>query len=558
MNKPRTNDPGFNEAEKILLGVILSGGIIPNDLSIAHFYNPDHKKIFETIKKVNEEIKPDIHNVSMALRKEGSGTLIPYITNLTSIHALPSQADWYANTVVGNSRELQIKELFLKCTEGKLNADETLKEVEKVNTYYKKPNQINKFYTGLEIINTVDSVNEWIVNSLIAIGLTVISGASKIGKSWLALGLWLAVQNGNIFLGKYETNKTGVLYLSLEDNNKRLKKRLSKTTQGNNELLQPGSFINTRFTGGVSELRSFLEQNPGIRLVIIDTLIKFAQIKDIGDYSQTTKALTDLKDIADDLNIAVVVIHHTKKGSSKTTGDDDPVEDTLGSTGINATADTIMILKKKLRTEAEAELYVTGRDTEDSSCILAFDRDLGSWTYKGDKAEIQTSDAKQEIYDYVKDHEGQTPKEIYEGMKREGAKRGYTGVKNLLSKMLNDESLINNAGRYYINQRHQTSEIPIFTGVQAEKSPENTEKQGNLDLQTEHDKNYNFEVTKNLLAFITDNKHGNNDIALLTQQVNGFDYEIIAGLNALKAGGHIYKTTDGYYKPVQLITEVTA
>ena len=69
----------------------------------------------------------------------------------------------------------------------------------------------------------------FIVDGLISQGVNVISGASKIGKSWLMLWLGLQVAQGNSIWG-LPTLQCDVLYLSLEDTQRRIKDRLYNLT----------------------------------------------------------------------------------------------------------------------------------------------------------------------------------------------------------------------------------------------------------------------------------------------------------------------------------------
>jgi RecA-family ATPase len=57
-------------------------------------------------------------------------------------------------------------------------------------------------------------------------GLTILAGKGKIGKSWLALGIAIAVASGGYALGSIKVEQGDVLYLALEDNERRLQKRL--------------------------------------------------------------------------------------------------------------------------------------------------------------------------------------------------------------------------------------------------------------------------------------------------------------------------------------------
>lgn len=65
----------------------------------------------------------------------------------------------------------------------------------------------------------------WVVEDLMPAGLHLLTGAPKIGKSWLVLDLALAVSAGRPFWG-YATRRCGVLYLALEDTLARIQGRM--------------------------------------------------------------------------------------------------------------------------------------------------------------------------------------------------------------------------------------------------------------------------------------------------------------------------------------------
>jgi predicted transcriptional regulator len=145
-------------------------------------------------------------------------------------------------------------------------------------------------------------------------------------------------------------------------------------------------------------LRAFLKANPQFRVVIIDTFQKMMGINDLNDYSQTVNGMSALKDIADSLNIAVIVIHHNRKGGDN---DGDHMESALGSTGINATADTTLTMRRK-RGTSEATLSVTGRDVEDAAYTLSWDKDICSWAVTSQTAlKPALSEAQQQIIDLL-------------------------------------------------------------------------------------------------------------------------------------------------------------
>ncbi|MFR1358681.1 MAG: AAA family ATPase, partial [Ruthenibacterium lactatiformans] len=71
---------------------------------------------------------------------------------------------------------------------------------------------------------------DFLVDGLFAQGLYILGGSPKVGKSWLALQLCLAVCTGTPFLGR-KTQQGEVLYLALEDGPQRLHSRALRLTQ---------------------------------------------------------------------------------------------------------------------------------------------------------------------------------------------------------------------------------------------------------------------------------------------------------------------------------------
>src|SRR6516225_8080807 len=70
-----------------------------------------------------------------------------------------------------------------------------------------------------------------ILPNLIPEGVTILAGKPKIGKSWLLLDICLAIAGDRFVLGEIKGGQGDVLYLALEDNERRLKKRVDKILQ---------------------------------------------------------------------------------------------------------------------------------------------------------------------------------------------------------------------------------------------------------------------------------------------------------------------------------------
>ena len=68
----------------------------------------------------------------------------------------------------------------------------------------------------------------YVVPGFIVEGLTLFAGKPKIGKSWLLLHAAWAVADGNYTLGGIACEAGDVLYAALEDNKRRLQRRMFK------------------------------------------------------------------------------------------------------------------------------------------------------------------------------------------------------------------------------------------------------------------------------------------------------------------------------------------
>lgn len=236
----------------------------------------------------------------------------------------------------------------------------------------------------------------WAVPNLLPSGLTILAGRPKVGKSWMALQIALAVAAGGIALG--ERVKAGpVLYLALEDPPRRLKGRMEALRWPIGlpaEFMPLGEFdkqIGDLRDGGGERLALQIERR-GYRLVVIDTLSR-AVYGDQRDEEEMTQALTPLQEMAHDLNCAAVLVDHHRKGFG---ADPDAVGDILGSTAKGAMADCVWGLYKE-RGKAGAKLAIVGRDVEERTLALSWDG-LGScWQCEGDAYELELTERREEI-----------------------------------------------------------------------------------------------------------------------------------------------------------------
>jgi RecA-family ATPase len=272
---------------------------------------------------------------------------------------------------------------------------------------------------------------QWIIPNLAAIGLSALCGAPKVKKSCLALSMALAVASGGAVLGKIPVKKQDVLYLALEDSPRRLQDRMNKLNMGYPDNLH----FCTEWKTGVTGLKSYLERHKEIRFCIIDTWGIFSPHRDQNVYSESTMRAHELKAVADELGIAVTIVHHARKnGNYGDTGD--WMDSILGSTGLAGAVDSIILLRRK-RGEEKAELLTTGRDILEHDFILSFDLDCGGWTIEGNRTDIQESELRQSIVNWLNENGPHTPAQITRGINAESEKsRTPSTIKTALARMV--------------------------------------------------------------------------------------------------------------------------
>ena len=289
-----------------------------------------------------------------------------------------------------------------------------------------------------QLLSAVFPPPTWIIPDILIAGLTILAGAPKLGKSWLALAMGAAVGSGGAVLGSYRVERRRALYLALEDTPRRLQTRLAKI--GADPTSRLDLFTEwRRGEEGIADLDAWLTENPESKLVLIDTLAKFRGRPEPGEslYDSDYRLTGAIKSLADKHEVAIVCVHHVRKMASA-----DIMETVSGSNAINSAADSTWILART-RGEADASLFITGRDVEEQSLALRFDADCGTWTAIGDAAEYAMSSDRREILDLVRKNP-MKPKAIADALCK-----NQSTIRNLLAKMVKvDELRADSDGRY--------------------------------------------------------------------------------------------------------------
>lgn len=236
---------------------------------------------------------------------------------------------------------------------------------------------------------------EWLIPDVLPQGLAILCASSKVGKSWMAMQMCLAISRGKEFLD-YKTNQSSCLYLALEDSLFRLKERLNKVIDGDKA---PNNFYlairaNGMDGGLLQQIDEEFEEHPDIKLIIIDTLqkVRGSAKKDEMSYATDYRELGVLKEYADNKKICILLVHHLRKMADE----NDVFNMISGSNGIMGVTDNIFIIYKKKRKDENAVLFMTGRDIRQQDIMVHFNETKYRWDMVGTAEEEERKRKKRE------------------------------------------------------------------------------------------------------------------------------------------------------------------
>lgn len=255
-----------------------------------------------------------------------------------------------------------------------------------------KDNFVLQLHSAGEILSADFPEPVYVIPDILPIGLSILAGAPKVGKSWLGLQMAKATSSGSEILGM-KVAQGPVLYLALEDPMRRLKNRMKNQSWSLDlpvDFIVIGEFkekIGDIRNGGGKRLAQIIKEKR-YRLTVVDTLSR-AISGDQNDSAVMTSWLAPLQEIAHAHNSAILVIDHHNKGFGS---GQDMISDILGSTAKGAMADTILGLYRE-RNKAGARLSITGREVEERDLELRIDWKKGLWQLNSDGNALPTTQA---------------------------------------------------------------------------------------------------------------------------------------------------------------------
>jgi hypothetical protein len=222
-------------------------------------------------------------------------------------------------------------------------------------------------------------------------GLYILSSNPKAGKTTLVHQACLSLLTEAPFLGSQHDRCSKILFLALEDSERRLKLRTESILESPEfDFLKEsdalaGLLVRTEWQSppdGLDQLDAWLAENPDTDLVVIDTLAAFRRMPENNShiYQQDYEMMRSIKGVADKNNVCILILHHNRKAQA-----DDPGAAIGGTYGLIGAADGYLVLSKEGFADGQFVLAAQGREIPPTE--LALKRDGYAFKSLGD-AEI--------------------------------------------------------------------------------------------------------------------------------------------------------------------------
>jgi hypothetical protein len=287
------------------------------------------------------------------------------------------------------------------------------------------------------------SMLKFVVPGYVAEGVTLFAGKPKIGKSWLVLHACWAVATGGTTLGNIQVEQGDVLYAALEDNPRRMQSRM-KRLFGDTPWPRALEFaygMKKLKDGGIAQLRGWIAAKKNPKLVVIDTLamVRTPAAKGQSYYEADYDSVVELRRLAAEFGIAVIVIHHQRKAEA-----DDLFDTVSGTLGLTGAVDTVLIID---RTGNGTILAARGRDIEETSQAVEFDN--CAWRIIGNADFVRVSGERKQVIEVMEEAKGE-PMSAQQIARDIGAKAN--NVTRLLRRLVKDGLVVKQKhGKYVLD-----------------------------------------------------------------------------------------------------------
>lgn len=196
-----------------------------------------------------------------------------------------------------------------------------------------------------DLLNMLMPKQEWIVDKLIPFqGITIISGAPKSFKSFIALHIAICIEDDLMVFGKYQATQGGVIIIDEENHLRITKKRLRMleiSEPGGNELLllnQKGFSASNR-----DHINALADLCDDLRLdvIIMDSLVRIHR-SDENSAKDMAELFDNIKYLCQRGKTVIILHHERKEGVYKSSAQ----SRMRGSSDISAVVDSHISVRK--------------------------------------------------------------------------------------------------------------------------------------------------------------------------------------------------------------------
>ncbi|MYF56076.1 AAA family ATPase [Candidatus Poribacteria bacterium] len=416
------------DAEKAVLGAMMINPlVIPavEDLlgnSADAFFTTDHKLIYATILKVfekHERVTPILvaHDLKIneQLNRVGGPDYLydlqaPIVeTENTVVYARILKDYATRRAIISISNEIT-KLAYNESVEIAYIQSQILEVGENIQTSTSK--QLNSF-THADAKDRIVPPVKWFIPDMLPEGLAILGGPAKIGKSFFATNIAVAIASRAAVFSKIELDEPrNVTYLCFDDPPDLLLGRIDLLTKNSHDLSNLHIIDNTQTlvldNAGIKLLETHLDKTE-TELLIIDTLHRVKpQLSNAKGtaYDTDYDVVIPIQNLANRRNMCIILITHTRKAVDT----DNAFNQLQGSTGIQAAADTLMMLQHD---SGSKTLHLTGKRISTRELSFTIDPSIGLWELQGDAKTFHQSELRNNIIDLLNDaKDGLTPSEI--------------------------------------------------------------------------------------------------------------------------------------------------
>jgi hypothetical protein len=230
-----------------------------------------------------------------------------------------------------------------------------------------------------DLLAEPDDAIEWLVDDRIpGGGLVLFAGKPKAGKSTVCRALAFCVAAGEPWLGHHVVMGP-VWYLALEDKRSEVRRHFRAMGATGQEPLWMLVGEAPQNCLALLEERAKVEKPV---LIIVDTLQRLIQAKDMSDYAEVTTKFSPLLKLCRETGAACVVLHHANKYG-------EGLDCILGSTALSGSVDNIFIMGRGDHERTLQSIQRIGDDLEPT--VVTLDPDTGHVALTGTKREAEVA-----------------------------------------------------------------------------------------------------------------------------------------------------------------------